>query len=169
MLKKLGFSAVLTLILIAAFGALAPTSSAGQTAVANSGTRRLEFRSHGVQEDFIDVGAKGDSPGDYSVFYDELLKQGKKVGTDGGTCTIVHIASSGGATTAVTVQCLVTASLRAGQLTIQGLTTFPATGTPKPFTLAVTGGTGAYKGAGGEATVTQVNDTDSDVVVVLTR
>jgi hypothetical protein len=45
-----------------------------------------------------------------------------------------------------------TASLPQGQITVQGLIDFTD---PGPFTLAITGGTGAYRTARGEVEVTE--------------
>ena len=167
MLKKLGLCGALALVLVAAFGTLAPTRSAGQATANGSDAKRLEFRSHAVQEEFVDVGKKGLSVGDYSVLYGEVSQKGEKVGTDGGTCMLVYITYDGKDVKDYTLQCIVTVKLREGQLTHQGLLTLAAKGAPKPYTLAVTGGTGNYKGARGEAKVTPVSQTDADVVVTL--
>ena len=47
-----------------------------------------------------------------------------------------------------------------GQLTAQGLATLTET-SPQPFTLAITGGTGAYRTAHGQLQVAQVSETES--------
>ena len=44
-------------------------------------------------------------------------------------------------------------SLRRGQITLQGLVEAQSLSDPGPFTLAITGGTGEYRGASGEAVV----------------
>jgi hypothetical protein len=48
-----------------------------------------------------------------------------------------------------------TLRLRGGQITLQGLITF----NNDPFTVAITGGTGRYRGASGEMRVRSVSDT----------
>jgi hypothetical protein len=109
----------------------------------------------------IDVGKKGPSLGDYFVFSDNVLQNGKKVGTDGGTCTIVNLS-----TKLVRAQCLVTVSLPNGDLTVQGIAIFPIANVPsKPNTLAITGGTRAYRTAQGDATVTDLPNGDTRIVV----
>jgi hypothetical protein len=57
------------------------------------------------------------------------------------------------------VQCLVTLRLPEGQITLQGLIDFSAQAGPS-FTVAVTGGTGAYRTAHGQATVTEGEQED---------
>ena len=56
-------------------------------------------------------------------------------------------------------QCLATLSLPEGQLTAQGLTTLNESG--QPFTLAITGGTGAYRTAHGQIRIAPVSETES--------
>jgi hypothetical protein len=101
-----------------------------------------------VQE-FIDVGVSGISVGDELVFSETLLRNGRDVGMSGGVCTITRGVPP---YDVVTVQCLVTLSLRRGQITLQGLFEVQGVDDPGPFTLAITGGTGKYRGASGEAT-----------------
>ena len=58
-----------------------------------------------------------------------------------------------------TYQCVATLSLRRGQITLQGLVEIQGEGDMGPFTVAITGGTGAYRGAGGEARIRGVSPT----------
>jgi hypothetical protein len=51
-------------------------------------------------------------------------------------------------------------SLPKGQVTLQGLVTFSEQSRPT-FTVAITGGTGAYRTAHGEATITESEDEDA--------
>ena len=55
-------------------------------------------------------------------------------------------------------QCLATLALPEGQLTAQGLATLTEAG-GQPVTLAITGGTGAYRTAHGQLRVVQVSET----------
>jgi hypothetical protein len=93
------------------------------------------------------------SIGDRAVFSDDLFasKGGAQVGTDGGECTVVRItdATAGSGV----LQCLVTFSLRGGQITTQALNTLTNGGFAGTQTGAITGGTGRYRDAGGEFTV----------------
>jgi hypothetical protein len=58
----------------------------------------------------------------------------------------------------LTFHCVGTLSLRGGQITLQGLIEVQGEDDPGPFLVAITGGTGKYRGAGGEAKVRDVGD-----------
>ena len=103
-----------------------------------------------VQEAEIDLGEPGDSLGDQFVFSADLFRAGKKVGIDGGVCTIVRLEPMVSATS----QCVATAELPKGQITVQGLLTFDAETEGEPSRLAITGGTGKYRTAQGELIIT---------------
>jgi hypothetical protein len=53
----------------------------------------------------------------------------------------------------LTFHCVGTLSLRRGQITLQGLIEVQGEDDTGPFVVAITGGTGAYRGAGGVAVV----------------
>jgi Dirigent-like protein len=108
------------------------------------------------QFEFVDVGASGPSLGDYFVFNETLFKRGREVGTSGGVCTATEVTPP---YDVLTFQCLVTLSLRSGQITLQGLIEIQGEDDMGPFRLAITGGTGKYRGAGGEATFRGTSDT----------
>jgi hypothetical protein len=169
MFKRISLGAALTLVLLILFGTFAQAGSSSPSAPASKHSndkQRLVLTEHteGGQEAEIDI-ADNKQPdlGDYLVFTNKLLKHGKQVGTDSGTCHIVRVTPK-----AITVQCLVTLSLRKGQITTQGLLTFPASGeSSKPFKVAITGGTGAYKTAHGQVTVIERPDRDTKLIVDL--
>jgi hypothetical protein len=97
---------------------------------------------------FLDLGEPGPSIGDRLVFANDLFDlHGRKVGTDGAECTIVRIDLSAPPAAQQIVQCVISVKLADGQITFQSL----AQGTENYF--AVTGGTGAYRKARGEAFV----------------
>ena len=98
----------------------------------------------------IDVGASGPSIGDYFVFFETLSVRGREVGIGAGQCVTVEGVPPYATFTA---QCVATLDLARGQITLQGLVEFQGEGEMSPFTVAITGGTGAYRGAGGEARV----------------
>ena len=56
--------------------------------------------------------------------------------------------------------CVATLRLRRGQITLQGLIEVQGEDDPGPFTVAITGGTGKYIGAGGKAVVREVGHED---------
>src|SRR5438094_850085 len=120
MFKKLGLAAVFALVLIVSSSTYANADSTQQASAKDMNTQRLVFLGRTVQQAYIDVGAQGPSLGDYQVFSHELFKDGRKVGTDGGTCTVTNIPTEGGNTS----QCLVTSWLPKGQITTLGLVAF---------------------------------------------
>ena len=102
-----------------------------------------------LQEEFLDLGDTGPSLGDQLVFSETLFKGHRDVGQSGGVCSITHAVPP---YDVLTLQCVVTLSLQRGQITLQGLIEVQGEDDPGPFRLAITGGTGQYRGAGGEAT-----------------
>ncbi|MGH8968727.1 MAG: allene oxide cyclase barrel-like domain-containing protein [Actinomycetes bacterium] len=112
------------------------------SASGDDGTRVLRFTSVQVAETELDLGAAGFSPGDQIVFSDDLKRSGHKIGTDAGVCTVVRVA---GADTEFT--CVTTFRLPRGTIAVQAM--FSAADLPD-VRLAITGGTGAYRDAGGQ-------------------
>jgi hypothetical protein len=111
-----------------------------------------------AQEADLDLGPAGFTVGDRFVFSENVFRGGQQVGTDGGECTVTRLEPSpvppGQEPTSATVNCVVTIELPKGQVTVQGLVTFSEQAGNR-FTIAITGGTGAYRTAHGEATVTE--------------
>ena len=106
------------------------------------------------------VDADGDnnpSLGDYVVFHDLLLTDGRPVGDEAGTCPLVDLEQG-------LIHCTGTIRLPAGQLTFQGLTT-----TAPTKEVAITGGTGRYQGAAGEATLVEFGDDTGTLTIHLRR
>jgi hypothetical protein len=150
---------IASVLLVGAASSQAATATSTTSSSENIQTFTLVGRTD--QGADIDVGKKGPSLGDSFAFSDNILQNGKKIGTDGGTCTIVNLGSK-----LVRTQCLVTVSLPKGDLTVQGIAVFPLANVPnKPSTLAITGGTRAYRTAQGEVTVTDLPNGDTQIVV----
>jgi hypothetical protein len=118
----------------------------------------LRLVANETQFEFVDVGATGPSLGDQLVFAETLFRRGREVGTSGVVCTSTHVTPP---YDVLTLQCVATLSLRNGQITLQGLIEVQGMDDPGPFSVAITGGTGAYRGAGGEATIRDASDTTS--------
>jgi iron uptake system EfeUOB component EfeO/EfeM len=107
----------------------------------------------------IDLGKKGPSQGDQLVFHDDLRdRHHDDAGELNGTCTATHVKGR-----TMTMQCLVTASLDDGDLTVHGITQSD----DRRATLAVTGGTDDYSDASGEVHVKFVSDTKTLITVDL--
>jgi hypothetical protein len=148
---------VIALLLMLVAVTVASVSAAPATSSANAGsveTLRLTARS--VQEAQLDLGPAGESLGDQLVFTEDLFRRGQEVGTLGGVCTVTGLEPA----VSITFQCLATASLPAGQITVQGLVTFSPETEGQPFRIAITGGTGAYRTAHGQVTVVETATED---------
>jgi hypothetical protein len=151
----LGVLVILVLAVVSLPAASASSSPTKSSAGDDKKVEVIRVTEVTVQDNFVDVGEQGDSLGDYFVFSGDLFRKGEKVGSDGGTGTIVRLESM----VSATVQFVATAVLPKGQITVQGLTTF--TDGPSTFELAITGGTGKYRTAHGVLIVDQVSDTES--------
>jgi hypothetical protein len=116
-----------------------------------------------AQDTFLDLGEPGDSLGDQSVFSQDLFRKGEKVGTAGVVCTLVRLEPM----VSATAQCVATAELPRGQITLQGLLTF--TDGPSTFRIAITGGTGRYRTAHGVAIVEEVSETEDRITFRVIR
>lgn len=154
----------LVLAVTGASFALARDGKPKRHGVRSSQTDVLAFTDRTVQDTDLDLGAQGLSQGDENVFIDDLLKNGAKVGTLGGSCTFVRVADP-----AATLHCAVTASLPEGHITVQGLIDVASEDDAGPFKLAVTGGTGAYRKARGEVTLQFVSEDTAEITVELIR
>ena len=145
-MKRIGMSASLSLLLLA--------SSAAPIAAADDDERDRErpwrvvrFFERGAGDlAFIDLGAAGPSIGDRLVFSNPLYDtRNQVIGRDGADCVVVRIDPSQPPERQQVVQCTISVQLADGQITAQGL----AQGPENVF--AVTGGTGVYRKARGEA------------------
>jgi hypothetical protein len=95
---------------------------------------------------FVDLGAPGPSPGDTYTFSDKLFRENdpeEQVGQADGHCTLISPSAGRFA-------CTITISLSDGDITTEGVLIFVPNTTSVG---AVTGGTGVYQNARGEAKV----------------
>ena len=104
-----------------------------------------------TQLNLLDLGEHGFTLGDQIAFSDDLLAEpnAKAAGLDGGACTLIRVTDADAQTG--TVQCLITYSLRGGQVTTQGLLTLTNGGFLGTQVAAITGGTGLYRNARGDS------------------
>jgi hypothetical protein len=148
MVKRLGM-VVATIALVAlGVGVVTPAMSASGDDATQRTIRLVAINTEG---NFVDVGAKGDSLGDYFVFTHKLLRGGERVGHVSGQCTIVSVAR-----VESEPQCIVTVSLPGGLITAQTL--IGPHGTTGDIVQAITGGSGAYTGAEGHILIQGVTD-----------
>jgi hypothetical protein len=99
----------------------------------------------------IDLGAPGLSAGDQQIITMDVFAGAKRVGESHVVCTMVRVDP---ATKAYTGQCDNVTSIPGGQIVATGLVTSEQE-EQKPFTQAITGGTGFYRNAHGQLTVSE--------------
>jgi hypothetical protein len=147
----LAIAALLAVALVAAVALPSPASSAsGKT---------LQLAAVTIQSTTLDLGAPGPSQGDESILTRDLFLDGQKVGTSQLVSTVTLLA---GADTQS--QAVASFSLPDGQLSAQGLVTASQAANRLA---AITGGTGAYRQAGGQVTVTRTGPTTADITLVI--
>jgi hypothetical protein len=119
----------------------APLASAGTGTTHPSHQREetIQLVARQTQSQAVDVGKKGHSLGDQLVIAEDLYRNGKKIGDHAVVCTYVHTGPDA-------LQCLGTFALPQGQITGQALLHLPS---HSAVDVAITGGSGAYSGAGG--------------------
>jgi hypothetical protein len=158
---KLALSAFGALLLVVASVAVAPASRPHRSRSNHHSVQVLHLVAKAAQGQFFDVGPSGSSQGDTFVFTNDLLQGNRKVGEDGGTCTVTRVDPNG----AATFQCLGTNSLPGGHITVQGLT---MSDTDREV-LAITGGTGRYRRAHGEVRFKEVSDMELRLTFLVPR
>ena len=169
-MKSLRRTAVLAMGVVALAGGslVAATSTAMATNSDGWNTPILKLTTETIDFAVIDVGAPGPAlgQGDQIISADKVFSSGKEIGTDGVVCTVVNATPD-----ALTCQWVMTLSLPDGQLSLQGIADRPTGPPTEPlaFTLAVTGGTGHYRGAGGSADIVDNPGGAEQVTVRLVR
>jgi hypothetical protein len=160
MLKKAILGVAIALVLAGAAVTVAAASSAGASRHRPETVRLVAKQ---IQATVLVLAAAGHGPlGNQFLATDEVFRQGRKVGDDASVCQIVAEPDHASRR----FQCVATLSLPEGQLTAQGLATVTET-SPQPFTLAITGGTGAYRTAHGQLQVAPVSETERHYTLTL--
>jgi hypothetical protein len=127
---------------------LIPEAAAGARPSADgSGSgRTMRFDVEFSPPNYTDFGPTGFSAPDVIVFRDTLLRDGEPVGHEVGSCVLVDTAGTANCTGVVT-------------LDGRGTIAFAFENAPPPEkTLAVTGGTGEFRSAGGEGTLVEAGN-----------
>jgi len=107
----------------------------------------------------VDIGKKGLSPGDQLIETTADFQHGTRVDRSVINCVYTTVNFT---TRKLAVLCHRAMIFPDGQVEIQGETNFH-----EPFTVAVTGGTGAYQNAGGQVTaVRTLPDGTTDVLTL---
>lgn len=138
---------------------LAPAMAGGK------GKHTLRLVAHQTHYDFLDLGATGYSLGDQLAFGETFTQRGDAVGTSGVACTVTAFEPP--PSDDVTVHCVGTLKLKHGQVNLQGLLDLDGLADPGPFRVAITGGTGRYRGAAGEAVAWQPNPPENRYIYKL--
>jgi len=148
-MHKVKATGVLALALVVGSAVAASTawSSSQRGGAAGKSARSITVYTALAQAALLDLGQPGFSLGDQDVFTDNVLtrRNGARVGTDGGVCTVVRVTNA--AKRSGMDQCLITFSLKDGQITTQVLQ--PSGQFAGTSTGAITGGTGRYRNARG--------------------
>jgi hypothetical protein len=149
----------------AALALLAGTTAAMSVASASAAPKHaatdsvtvLHLISHQKSLQVIDIGTKGPSPGDQVIETTVDFQHGTPVDRSVINCVDITVSRR-----AFDVLCHGAMIFKNGQVEIQGETNFRT-----PFTVAVTGGTGAYQNAGGQLTaVRTIPHTTTDVLTL---
>src|SRR5262245_8952595 len=137
---------------ITAAVSIASASAAPKPAAADS-VKVLHLISHDTSVQVIDIGKKGPGPGDQLIETTVDFQHGTRV--DRSVINCVAITAT---TRRQDVLCHGAMIFKNGQVQFQGETTFHT-----PFMMAVTGGTGAYQGVGGQLTLLRTLPNGNDV------
>ena len=146
----LALSMVVALLLLQASGPGASASDDGD------GQRRA-MTLHVVfsPPSYTDLGADGFSAADLIVFHDELFQERTKVGDEVGSCVMVDNTGLSNCTGVV-------------RLDDRGTITFSFVNAPPPHkVLAITGGSGRFRGAHGDGTLDENGDGTGTLVLRL--
>jgi hypothetical protein len=134
--------------------AASPSRAMVSTATTARGGETLHLVAKDGKVTPIDLGTKGFGIGDEYVLSDVVYRDGRRVGRDAATCTVVTAEGDS--------ICDLVVVLPAGHLVVHGL--LPAS--PGTIRLAVTGGTGRYAIARGDAVLLQ-KESSSELTVRL--
>jgi hypothetical protein len=119
--------------------------------------RTLQFDVVFSPTSYTDFGDPGFSPADAIVFDDKLFRHGEQVGHQVGSCVLVSTTDLANCTGVVT-------------LDGRGTLTFAFENSQPPEkTLALTGGTGEFRTAGGEGTLVEAGDDTGTLTLSVDR
>lgn len=107
-------------------------------------TQTINYVAKPIRREVFKNGSAEVNLGDRAMFTHALFSDDEEIGFDGGSCTVVRIEDDD----SYYILCNVSMMLPEGTISFQTFVQeiFP----PPPFYAAITGGTGAYAGVGGE-------------------
>lgn len=132
-------------------GATAIAISLVSVSSAGPNVTRIHVIEHATTDTVVDLTANGDSTGDLLTFNNEVFDQDDQqvVGTSHGDCVRIEVG--------VSWQCRWTTTFEDGSITVEG-PFYDAS----PSVLAITGGTGVYRGARGSMRLVARDDTGTE-------
>jgi hypothetical protein len=145
----------------ASAGALAAVVTTTSASAGTPAGGTFTVIAHHHSESTIDLGRRGFSPGDVDLFTDVLGRGGDRIGWLTGTCRVVRVGRS-----TADQLCEFDLSLGGAQLTTTGQVRSTQNG-PGTFTLPITGGTGRYRGASGQISVTATDGPSLPITISL--
>jgi hypothetical protein len=168
MRHKLGWSAVLAVLLAIGGGSLAFAGDDGHGR-GHDGDHGRTFvvTLVGEEQTDIDLGASGPGAGDRFTVFAPVARDGQTVGSGGYECVTLHFEAGSdpaGPPAAETDQCVATLSLDKGQITAQGLV--DRVNATLPLAVAITGGTGAYRNAHGQIETSGPDDAGNEALTI---
>ncbi|MEU7821013.1 hypothetical protein [Catellatospora sp. NPDC049133] len=122
-------------------------------------TEILQLVAKQTQAETIDHGKKGLSLGDERTVFEDVYRDGKKIGDHSVVCTYVHLAPDA-------LQCVGTFSLPDGQINAQALLHLPA---GPSIDIPINGGSGAYGTAHGYVHTVPAGETERHLTFHVTR
>ena len=139
------------LVVAASICTLTLVVSFASASIARPGVTRLTVVEHATTDTVVDLTTNGDSTGDLLTFHNELFDDSNTdvVGSDQGECVRIEVG--------VSWECRWVNVLEGGSITVEG--PFFDAG---PSTLAITGGTGIYRGARGTMRLVSANDAGTE-------
>ena len=150
---------VIALALLLVLGNLTLACATADSSRDHPQTMTLQLTDTEVDSASLDLGAPGEGIGDQFVATGDLTRHGNPAGGAHLSCTLTRRAG-----TASTFQCSGVLALPAGQITAQGVWVDDQ---PAGFSLAVTGGTGAYRTAHGQLRTVELSSTERRITVEL--
>lgn len=140
-----------TLLAAAILAATAIAVSLVSVSVAGPNVVRVHVIEHATTDTVVDLTANGDSTGDLLTFHNEVFDEENEIaiGTSHGDCIRIEVG--------VSWECRWVTSLEVGSLTVEG-PFFDAA----PSVLAITGGTGEFRGARGSMRLVARNDAGTE-------
>ncbi|GAB4059132.1 allene oxide cyclase barrel-like domain-containing protein [Catellatospora paridis] len=154
-IRRLAAAAALAIALFA--GPLASVAASAWTGAGD--TEVIQLVAQQTQAEALDHGKKGPSLGDERTVFEDVYRDGKKIGDHSVVCTYVSLGPDA-------LQCVGTFSLPDGQITAQALLHLPAAAS---IDIPITGGSGAYSTAQGYVHTVPAGETERHLTFHISR